>query len=98
MECLKHADFHVEPLGRGSASLDTGIHDSLLEVDNFIEAGVSPALLPGLLLEIEAELELRFLPPVRIRQIGGQKGKQTRSSGAGGRTWVPLSLIVTGVD
>jgi glucose-1-phosphate thymidylyltransferase len=34
---LKRGKLHVEMLGRGSAWLDTGTHDSLLEASEFIE-------------------------------------------------------------
>lgn len=34
---LKHANLHVELLGRGTAWLDTGTHESLLQAANFIE-------------------------------------------------------------
>ena len=71
---LDEGKLEVEQLGRGTAWLDTGTHESLLQAANFIEAvEVRQSLMVGALEEVA--FRMGFIDAGQLAALGGELGK-----------------------
>jgi glucose-1-phosphate thymidylyltransferase len=71
---LERGELHVETMGRGSAWLDTGTHESLLEASNFIETIEKRQGLKIACLE-EVAYEMGFVDADGVLRQAAQLGK-----------------------
>jgi glucose-1-phosphate thymidylyltransferase len=65
---MKRGELHVEMLGRGTAWLDTGTHDSLLQAANFIETVEQRQGLKVCCVE-EIAYRLGYITPEELEQL-----------------------------
>ncbi len=71
---LESGDLRVELLGRGTAWLDTGTHESLLQAANFIEAVETRQALIVASLE-EVAYRMGYIDRERLAELGAELGK-----------------------
>ncbi len=74
LEYLRRKQLRVELLGRGTAWLDTGTHESLLEASNFIEAVENRQGLKVGCIE-EVAYRMGFIDRARLVKLGEELGK-----------------------
>ncbi len=76
---LEHGQLHTEVLGRGTAWLDTGTHESLLEAANFIQTIEHRQ---GLKVACPEEIAFRlgYITREQLEELAGRIGKSTYGS------------------
>ena len=71
---LERGQLRVEVMGRGSAWLDTGTHDSLVQASQFVQTVEHRQ---GLKISAPEEVAFRmgYIDRAQLRRLGGQLGK-----------------------
>ena len=75
-EYLRRGLLHVEKLGRGTAWLDTGTHDALIQASNYVQAVEERQGLMIACLE-EIAFRMNYITPAQLTQLAERMGKSS---------------------